>query len=82
MSMLPYQDKKMRTDRDILRELVSQYAEFAYSAKNAEKLRLHRAVNDLSMIRPIVLIDEIPWHEMELEQELTLQCSDPDFRAL
>ena len=80
--MLPYQDKKMRTDRDILRELVSQYAEFAYSAKNAEKLRLHRAVNDLSMIRPIVLIDEIPRHEMELEQELTLQCSDPDFRAL
>ena len=72
----------MKNDRDILRELVSQYAAFDYSPENAEKLRLHRAVNDLAMIRPIVLIDELPWHEMELDGELTLQCSDPDFRAL
>ena len=67
-------------DRTILRELAARYAEFAFSEKNKEKIRLHRAVNDLEMERPIVLIDEIPWWELEKEEELILRCKDQDLR--
>ena len=59
----------------VIRELAAEYAQAAYSDKNKEKIRLHKAVNDLHMIRPIVLIDEIPWGEMETGDELTLRLS-------
>ena len=70
------------SDKIILRGLASRYAEFARSDENREKIRLHRAVNDLEMIRPIVLIDELPWEEMEIEDELALQCEDEDYRRV
>lgn len=69
-------------DIDVLRELAAVYAEFAYSDTNKERIRLHRAVNDLEMIRPIVLIDEIPWWELQKEHELMLYCEDEDFRQI
>lgn len=70
------------SDKTVLRELASRYAEFARSEENREKIRLHRGVNDLEMIRPIVLIDELPWEEMETDGELALQCEDEDYRSL
>lgn len=69
-------------DRAILRKLAGEYAEFAFSEKNREKIRLHRAVNDLNMIRPIVLINEIPWWELAKEEELILRCEDEDLRKI
>lgn len=68
------------TEIEILRELAAQYAEIAHSDTNYTNIALHRMVNDLKGPRPIVLIDEIPWTEMQIEDELTLQCADPDFR--
>jgi len=32
--------------------------------------------------RPIVLIDELPWHELNVDGTLTLQCQDPDLRGI
>ena len=61
-------------DRTMLRELAAQYAECAQSPLNAQRLKLHRAVNDRRMERPVVLIDEIPWGEYESESQLKLQC--------
>ncbi len=69
-------------DREILRKLAGEYAEFAFTERNREKIRLHRAVNDLNMIRPIVLINEIPWWELAEEEELILRCEDEDLRAI
>ena len=69
-------------DIHIIRELAAEYAQAANSDQNREKIRLHTAVNDLQMIRPIVLIDEIPWGEMAIGEELTLRCEDEDFRRL
>lgn len=69
-------------DRDVLRELACRYHEIAQSDRNAEALRLHRKVNDLEMERPVVLIDEIPWGEMHIGDELKLVCSDPFCRGL
>lgn len=66
----------MQKDRYILRELASKYFELANTDKNLQNIVLHKMVNDLKHPRPIVLIDEIPWHEMNINDELTLQCED------
>ena len=63
-----------------LRELACQYREAAAADRNAERLKLHKASNDLHMIRPVVLIDELPWHEMDMDGELTCVSTDPVLR--
>jgi hypothetical protein len=69
-------------DAKILRRLAWDYLKIATSEKNAEKIKLHTAVNDLKHIRPVVLIDELPWSEMNIGHELTLQCMDPYLRGI
>lgn len=68
----------MQKDELILRELASKYFDMANSDKNRQNILLHKMVNDLKQPRPIVLIDEIPWHEMNINDELTLKC-ESDF---
>ncbi|MGI5957806.1 MAG: hypothetical protein ACOX60_00120 [Massiliimalia sp.] len=72
----------MTNDQKILRQLAGKYRLYAESEHNAERAKLHKASNDLHMIRPVVLIDELPWHEMELGDELTLRCTDPYLREV
>jgi len=69
-------------DREILRALASQVYAIAQSDRNAEALRRHRKVNDLEMERPVVLIEELPWGEMGIGDELKLVCEDPFCRQL
>lgn len=69
-------------DRAILRNLAYQYAQASQSARNDQRRLLHRAVNDLEMIRPVVLIDEIPFHELDVDGSLTLRCEDPLLRKV
>lgn len=69
-------------DRQILRSLAAAYLEVANSDRNHNNILLHRAVNDLKQQRPIVLIDEIPWHEMNLDDELTLRCENAENREI
>ena len=71
----------MSNESKILRRLASDYFELLKNGGNAEKVALHTAVNDLHAIRPVVLIDELPWSEMNLNDELTLCCSDPELRS-
>ncbi len=70
----------MPAEKEILRALAEEYAEAAGHPRNAENAKLHRAVNGLRMIRPVVLINEEPWCELNTGGELTLFCADPDFR--
>jgi hypothetical protein len=39
-------------------------------------------LNALRPNRPMVTIDQIPWHEMDVEDELALQCEDPQLREI
>jgi len=64
----------------ILRSLARAYWEAAMSPENARRMMLHRAVNDLKMVRPVVLIDEIPFHTLDFDGSLTLRCTDPVYR--
>ncbi len=70
------------TDLEILRPLAFAYAQAAQSARNDERRLLHRAVNDLRMIRPVVLIAEIPFHELDVDGSLTPRCADPVLREV
>ena len=70
----------MNQDVFILRELANKYAQIASQAEQENVWDLHASLNDLCPKRPIVLIDELPWHELNVNGFLTLQCQDPDFR--
>ncbi len=72
----------MNNDVKILRALAQDYFEASQAERNARSRQLHTAVNDLKMIRPVVLIDEIPWSEMNFDGSLTLKCEDPFFRSV
>jgi hypothetical protein len=74
-------------DKAILRALAEQQAEIAALPVHAEKAELWRRLNQLDAVRPMVWINEIPWHEMDVACEnpgfsektgvLTLQTTDP-----
>ena len=69
-------------DRDILRALAGRIAEIAALDVHNETRRLYRAVNNLHMIRPVVLLDELPWNQLNGDGELTLQCEDEFLRSV
>ncbi len=64
-------------DRDVLRRLAGGLAEVAALPVHAEKARLWQRLNDLDSERPMVWINEIPWHEMNVDEELTLRTEHP-----
>lgn len=64
-------------ERDVLRRLVTEQAEVAAHPVHREKVELWRRLNQLEPVRPMIWINEIPWHEMNVEDELTLQTSHP-----
>lgn len=68
------------TERTVLRKLAGEYRLLTQQERFQENRRLHRAVNDLKPVRPVVLIDELPWVEMNIDDELTLRCVDPVLR--
>lgn len=71
----------MNREETLLRTLAWEYACAANNEKNMQARTLHTAVNDLKMIRPVVLIEEIPFHELNFDGSLTLLCEDPDLRG-
>jgi hypothetical protein len=63
-------------DRDILRRLAEEQARIAALPVHSEKAEMWRRLNDLEPVRPMVWINEIPWNEMNVGDELTLRCED------
>ena len=64
-------------DTDVLRTLASELAEIAALPVHREKARLWQKLNDLQSLRPMVWINEICWHEMNVDDELTLRTEHP-----
>jgi hypothetical protein len=64
-------------EKDTLRRLAGEIASIAASPAHGEKAELWRKLNDLESERPMVWINEIPWHEMNVDDELTVRCVDP-----
>ncbi len=70
------------SDRDILRELGRRKAEIGNLPVQAETAGLWRKLNGLKPVRPLVLIFQVPWHEMNVNDELTVRCVDPFLRGV
>lgn len=66
----------------IIRELAKQYMEIATSDKHIRMRKRFRDTNDLKIVRPPVIIDEIPWHEMDYEGALNCFCQDEGLRGI
>jgi len=69
-------------DKDILRSLAGRLAAIAALPVQKETEKLYRAVNSLRMIRPVVLLDELPWNQLNDGGELTLHCEDEYLRSV
>jgi hypothetical protein len=63
-------------DLGILRELAKRVAEIAALPVQQETISLWKALNDLSPARPMVNLDVLPWHELDVDGELALQTED------
>jgi len=67
---------------DILRGLGKTIADISKLQIHKEKAKLWTKLNDLESERPMVYINEIPWHEMNVDNELTLLCQNQWARDL
>lgn len=70
-----------KQDIAIIRELARQKAEIAALPVQEEKRALWRKLNALKPERPMVAIDQVCWNEMNVNDELTLRCADPELRG-
>ncbi|HSV73767.1 MAG TPA: hypothetical protein VLH79_08410 [Chthonomonadales bacterium] len=70
-----------KRDVAIVRELAARVADIAALPVQEEKRRLWRALNGLRPERPMVMIDQVCWNEMNVDDELTLRCADPECRG-
>jgi hypothetical protein len=74
--MIPVQEKT------ILRELAKQVRDLAALDVNKERIARIREMHALKPGRPPVWIDEIPWHEMDIDGALTLRCESKEGRDM
>ncbi|MBN2311592.1 MAG: hypothetical protein JXR94_21620 [Candidatus Hydrogenedentes bacterium] len=70
-----------RQDVAIVRELAARTAEVAALPVQEEKRALWRKLNARNPVRPMVMIDQVCWNEMNGDGSLTLQCTDGDCRG-
>ena len=71
-----------RGETDILRGLADQLANAAAADRNNKSRERWRRVNDLAPERPVVMCYAMPWNELGVGDELTLQCENPYPRSL
>jgi len=64
------------TDSEVIRELAKQVAELAALPEQKEKIRLWKKHNELKPERPMFMIDQVCWGEMNVDNELTCVCTD------
>ncbi|HJO92183.1 MAG TPA: hypothetical protein QF753_02180, partial [Victivallales bacterium] len=66
--------KLTKKDVDIVRNLAGRVAEIASLSVQREKKKLWSKLNGLEPVRPMVMIDQVCWNEMNIDDELTLRC--------
>ena len=67
---------------ETVRELAKKVAELAALPIQKERIRLWKKLNGLQPERPMFMIDQVCWGEMNYEDELTLRCEDPVLRGI
>src|SRR5215469_14755634 len=72
----------MNKEYAYLRELGKKVAEIAALPVQQEKKKLWTANNDLKPIRPMVYMDQLPWHEINRSEEMKRHCEDPFLKSV
>jgi len=69
---------------NILRQLGEKYMNYASLPIQREKLRMWKALNAAKHERPMVVIDQGPWHELAVThpEQLKCQVADPYWREI
>ena len=70
-----------KQDVSILRKLAKRVSEIAALPVQEEKRALWRKLNARKPERPMVMIDQVCWNEMNVNDELALACADPECRG-
>ena len=70
-----------KNDVAIIRELAGRVRDIAALPVQEEKRELWRKLNRLKPERPMVMIDQICWNEMDIGDELSLRCEDAECRG-
>jgi hypothetical protein len=79
----PKNDRKVsKKDQDILRKLAARQAQIAQLPVHETTEMEWRRLNAVKPGRPLVWINEIPWHEMNVNDELTLTTEDEFCRGV
>ena len=68
-------------EKQTVRELARKYMEAVNTERQEKMYQRFKDTNDLKLVRPPVLIDEIPWYQIDIEGELTCICEDQLARA-
>ncbi len=70
-----------KSDVTIIRKLAARVAEIAALPVQEEKRMLWRKLNACEPVRPMVMIDQVCWNEMDIGEELTPRCADVECRG-
>ena len=63
-------------DKLVVRELAKKYMSLVCTPKQERMFARFRDTNDLKLTRPPLLMDEIPWYQININQELDCVCED------
>lgn len=69
-------------EKQVLRDLAQKYMEYASLPVQKERIRLWMALNDGAMAKPMFTIDQIPWHEMDVDGSLVCEVEDPYWKRV
>lgn len=69
-------------DKAVLKELGKRLSEIAALPIQQQKKDLWIEHNNLKCTRPLVCIDQLPWHEINRSDEMKLECEDKFLRSI
>ena len=69
-------------DITIIRDLCKRYMEIATSEKHVKMRKRFQDSNDLKIVRPPLIIEEIPWEQMNYEHALDCKCENAELRGM
>ena len=69
-------------DVAIVRELGEKVAEIAALPIQKERVDMWKRLNSLKRVKPMIWINELPWHELDVNDELKSQSTDPFCRGI
>ena len=71
----------LQRDKEMLRELAERYSAIAHLDIQKERIERYYRTTAMEDVRPVVLIDEVPWGEIR-DEALVNQCEHEELRWL